>query len=397
MSRKSSVGVDALGEEVHRQGHDVDVAGPLAVAEEGALDAVRAGQHGQLRRGHGGAAVVVRVQAQHDAVAVLDGAAEPLDDVGVDVRAVHLHGGGEVEDDRPLGRRLDHVHHRFADLHGVVGLGAGETFRRVLVADLRARHLRLVLLAELGRLYRDVGDAGLVHSEHHAALQLGHRVVEVHDGAPRADERLEGALDQLLPALHEHLDLDVVGDQVLVNDQALEVVVGLGGRGEPDLDLLEPDVDQGLEQRELALGVHRVDEGLVAVAQVDAGPAWRVVELAVGPGPVVQDQRHVRSVLVEGHGRRIAGQGQATPLHVVTTPFLLLCHLSVPSLRPYAQYDVPFRSGISGSGHLIDFIVIALVVREGQFGSCRCRPNKKPPGRVAQEVAGERDVTFAVR
>ena len=42
-----------------------------------------------------------------------------------------------------------------------------------------------------------------------------------------ADQRLEGPLNQLLPALHEHLDLDVLGDHVLVDDQALEVEVRL--------------------------------------------------------------------------------------------------------------------------------------------------------------------------
>ena len=94
---------------------------------------------------------------------------------------------------------------------------------------------------------------GLVEAEHDPPLQLGDRVVEVHDGPSGADQRLEGPLDQLLPALHQHLDLDVVGDQVLVDDEALEVVVGLRGRREADLDLLEPHVDQRLEQRQFAL------------------------------------------------------------------------------------------------------------------------------------------------
>ena len=100
-------GVDALGEEVHGQGHDVDVAGALAVAEQGALDPVGAGQHGQLGGGHRGAPVIVRVEAEDDRVAVADGAAEPLDDVGVDVGSVHLDGVGQVDDDRSLRRGLD--------------------------------------------------------------------------------------------------------------------------------------------------------------------------------------------------------------------------------------------------------------------------------------------------
>ena len=47
-------------------------------------------------------------------------AEEPLDRVGVEVGRVHLHGGGEVQDDLPLRRGLDDVHHRLADLHGEV-------------------------------------------------------------------------------------------------------------------------------------------------------------------------------------------------------------------------------------------------------------------------------------
>jgi hypothetical protein len=144
------------------------------------------------------------------------------------------------------------------------------------------------------------------------------------------------------PALDQHLDLDVVGDHVLVDDQALEVEVGLGRRGEADLDLLEPDVDQRLEQRQLALGVHRVDQGLVAVAQVDAGPARGPGELAVGPGAVVQDERDVRPVLVERHRRRVAGQGQVTPLHVVTTPSLSLSHQFLPFS---SSLDLSTRTG----------------------------------------------------
>jgi hypothetical protein len=61
--------VDALGEQVERQRDQVDVAGALAVAEQAALDAVGAGHQPELGGGHAGAAVVVRVQRQHDRVA----------------------------------------------------------------------------------------------------------------------------------------------------------------------------------------------------------------------------------------------------------------------------------------------------------------------------------------
>ena len=65
------LGVDALAEQVHGQRDEVDVAGALAVAEQGALDPVGAGQHAQLGGGDRAAAVVVRVQRQHDATSRL--------------------------------------------------------------------------------------------------------------------------------------------------------------------------------------------------------------------------------------------------------------------------------------------------------------------------------------
>jgi hypothetical protein len=123
----------------------------------------------------------------------------------------------------------------------------------------------------------------------------------VDDGLLGAGDGLVGALDQLLAALGEHLDGDVVGDQVVVDQLAAEVEVGLAGRGETDLDLLEAHLDQRVEHAPLALRVHRVDEGLVAVTQVDAAPQRCGLVHLVGPGAVVEHDGHEALVLVEGH------------------------------------------------------------------------------------------------
>ena len=87
----------------------------------------------------------------------------------------------------------------------------------------------------------------------------------MHDGARRADQRLVGALDQLVPALREHLDGDVVGDEIFLDQLAHEIEVGLARGREPDLDLLEAHRHEGLEHATLADRVHRIDERLVAV------------------------------------------------------------------------------------------------------------------------------------
>ena len=112
-----------------------DVAGALAVPEQVALDPVGAGHHGQLRGGHGGAAVVVRVQADRGELAAGELAVEPLDLVGVHVRRGHLDGRRQVEDHLAAVVGLPDVGDGLADLDGELQLGGGEDLRLVLGAD----------------------------------------------------------------------------------------------------------------------------------------------------------------------------------------------------------------------------------------------------------------------
>ena len=85
------------------------------------------------------------------------------------------------------------------------------------------------------------------------------------------------------------------GIMPLVDQLADEIEVGLRRGRETDLDLLVPQADQQAEQLELALGVHRLDQRLVAVAQVDAAPLRRTVDHPRRPLPVGQRDRRRRA------------------------------------------------------------------------------------------------------
>ena len=128
-------------------------------------------------------------------------------------------------------------------------------------------------------------------------------------GAPQA---LVGSLDQLATALREDLDRDVVGDQTLFDQLADEVVVRLRRRREPDLDLLEAHADEGLEHLQLAGRIHRVDERLVAVAQVHRAPDRGVLDLVVWPLAVREAERQGAEghVLLDRHLLRVDGYGR---------------------------------------------------------------------------------------
>ena len=151
-----------------------------------------------------------------------------------------------------------------------------------------------------------------VQPEHDPALRRRRRVVEVDDRAPDPAQRLEGAADQRLARLRQHLHRDVVGDEPLVDQLADEVVIGLRRRRKADLDLLVAEREQQPEHLHLALGVHRLDQRLVAVAQIDAAPLRRPVDHPRRPLPVGQRDGGVGRVLagrVDVHGR-LSGRGR---------------------------------------------------------------------------------------
>ncbi len=196
-------------------------------------------------------------------------AAEPFELVGVGVRRRHLDGRRQVEDEPSLGRRADDVLHRLADLEREIELGPGEALRRIFELKIRAGRGLGQRFHLLRRGDRDLGHAPAVGAEDDLALQGRGRIVEVEDDLLRALDRLERALDQLRPALGQHLDSDAVGDRARLDDRADEVEIGLRRGGKGDLDLLEAHMRQEAEHPVLAVDAHRLDQRLVAVAQID--------------------------------------------------------------------------------------------------------------------------------
>ena len=70
-----------------------------------------------------------------------------------------------------------------------------------------------------------------------------------------------------------------------------------------ELDLLEPDLEQELEQRTLSLVPHRIGQCLVAVAQVHRAPGGGSSQRAIWPAPIgqVYTLRGSVTLWLEGH------------------------------------------------------------------------------------------------
>src|SRR6185437_10090214 len=128
------------------------------------------------------------------------------------------------------------------------------------------------------------------------------RVIEMHDRARNAAQRLERPPDQLVTRLREHLDGHVIGDQVLLYELAHEIEVRLRRRRERNLDLLEADVDELAEHPQLARRIHRFDQCLVAVAQIRREPDRRMRDRPRWPRTVGKVDRWKRPVFLRRHG-----------------------------------------------------------------------------------------------
>ena len=90
---------------------------------------------------------------------------------------------------------------------------------------------------------------------------------------------------------------------------------GWEAEGKPTSISLNPISTSWMNIAFLRSDVHRIDEGLVAVAQIDAAPARRLGQATVGPGAVRQVNRHRRDVFGVGHGT-----GLLVILHLVSSP-----------------------------------------------------------------------------
>ena len=230
---------------------------------------------------------------------------KPLDLIGKAVGAGHLHRRRQVDDAGSLRSRLPLIHDRLADLQRIVRLGRGEALRRILEGPAGLRVTGRGQTHPPGTLDGNRLDPLTVAPEYPVPLHRGGGVVEVDDGARCPGQGLEGAMDQIFPRLDQDLDGHLRRNLVFVDQPAHEVEVRLAGRREADLDLLQSQTHQQLPQPSLLRRTHGFEQGLVAVAQVHAGPDGGLLDGPVRPLPVGHGQHRAGGIftVVEGsHG-----------------------------------------------------------------------------------------------
>ena len=115
-----------------------------------------------------------------------------------------------------------------------------------------------------------------------------------------ATNAVVGLADQFFSRLRQDLNFDIIGDFTLLYQEADEIEIRLGRRGEADLNFLEAKLDQMAKHTQLALMPHRLDQRLVSVAQVHAAPDRGLVDDLRRPLSVRQIDRFECLVFFSG-------------------------------------------------------------------------------------------------
>src|SRR5699024_921864 len=199
-------------------------------------------------------------------------AVHPLDGVCVNIRGDHLYRRWQVDDHWFLRGSFHTVHHGVTHINCEIQLGTSEGFWGVLPAPVGVGVIHSNGLDQLCGIGGQLLNCCLILAEYHATLQLGGGVIKVHDDILCTLASFKGAANQVRTRVNQTLDGDVFWNQVLLNDFTNEVEVGLRCRRETHLNFLVAHLHQQLEHAVLTCRRHRVDQSLIAIAQVNSTP-----------------------------------------------------------------------------------------------------------------------------
>ena len=127
------------------------------------------------------------------------------------------------------------------------------------------------------------------------------------DGGVRAFQTVKAGADQIFAALGEHLDKDILRHTARSHEPLNKVELGCASAGETNLDFFDPNFDKLIEKAVLLHRIHRVDNRLIAVAQIGREPAGRRGDRLARPLTIRQIDLRERGVFARWVTQHIGG------------------------------------------------------------------------------------------
>ena len=185
---------------------------------------------------------------------------------------------GQVHYYLVIGSGLPDVDNGIAYFKSKFRLCACEAFGGVFKFEI-ALCLAAVFSAHLCALNSQLDYLFLGLAENLLTLCVGGGVVKMNDSVLCALESLESLCNDMLSCLSKYLNGNIVGDKVVLDQLAAELIFSLACCGEADLDLLEADPYKVLEEFKLFFQRHRNDKSLISVTEVNAAPNGSMVDI----------------------------------------------------------------------------------------------------------------------
>ena len=165
--------IDTAGDHVHAQGYDIDIAGPLPIAKQGAFDAVSTCHLGKFRCDHARSPVIMGMNRQDQTVPPGEMAMHPFNGIRIDIGRGNFHRRGQVQDTGLLGRWFPDIHHGFANFQRVIQFRLGIAFRGIFEPPVGAWIFLCMFTHHFGAIQRDLFHPGAVLLENDATLNGG--------------------------------------------------------------------------------------------------------------------------------------------------------------------------------------------------------------------------------
>ena len=129
----------------------------------------------------------------------------------------------------------------------------------------------------------------------------------MHNYALCTNQRLVGALNQMISSLSQHLNGHILGDMSIFDQNSNKIEICLAGGRKTNFYFLVAHAHKQLEHLEFSLWRHRVNQCLIAISKVNGAPSWSFCYPLGWPsaiGKIYLDLLVKRFVAMDWHRRR---------------------------------------------------------------------------------------------
>ena len=213
----------------------------------------------------------MRMKTQNNIFTIFHILAHILNLAGKHMGHGHLYRTGQIDNCLVVCCGLPYIQNRIHHLQGIINLCTGKAFRAVLKSKVTFGFLCKALQKGC-TINSNLLDFFLTLAEYLLPLCQRSGVIYMNDRTGSTLYGFKGFTDNMFSRLSQYLDGNILGNHILFDQCAKEVILGFGSSGETNFNLLKANLYQHLEKLQFFIQTHGFNQSLIAVTQVNAAP-----------------------------------------------------------------------------------------------------------------------------